>query len=203
MPATNGAAPRSGSTLVTCEPMWTWTATSFRSGRPSSVAKSSRAASTGTPNLLILRPVEMCGWLLRVDVGIDPDGHARRPSQPLRRSPRSRASSPADSTLIAFRPSGDGAFEFGGRLADAGEHDVVRRETRRAARRRFPRSDSRRRRCPARAAAGRWRASSWPSARSAARADSRRTRRRSRESARGSRRRCRRRAACPRPSAIA
>ena len=37
-----------------------------------------------------------------------------------------RANSPADSTLIAFRPSGDGAFELGIRLSDAGEHDVLR-----------------------------------------------------------------------------
>ena len=46
-----------------------------------------RASSSGTPNLLIFRPVEMCGMALRVDVRVDADRDARdRPA--ARRSPR-------------------------------------------------------------------------------------------------------------------
>ncbi len=101
----NDAAPRSGSIVVTCDPMCTWIATSSSDGRPPNVAKSSRAVSTATPNLLIFSPVEMCGWLLASMSGLMRT--ATRARQPRRAAIASmRASSPADSTLIAFSPSG-------------------------------------------------------------------------------------------------
>ena len=90
-----------------------------------------------------------------VDVRVDADGDAARPSRAPRQSPRSRSSSPADSTLIAFRPSGTAHSSSSHRLADAGEDDVARRRSRRAARPRSPRSSWRRRRCRGRAAAAR------------------------------------------------
>ena len=53
----------SGSSDVICEPMCTCTPT----GRSPAVAPASRNSaarrSIGTPNLLVLSPVEMCGWL--------------------------------------------------------------------------------------------------------------------------------------------
>ena len=71
----------------------------------------------------------MWGWLLASMSGFT--RMATRATRPSRAATAStRASSPADSTLIAFRPSGDRALELGARLADAGEHDVRRGEAR-------------------------------------------------------------------------
>ena len=57
------------------------------------------------PNLLILRPVEMCGWLFASMSGLTRSAtRAIRPSRAAIAS--TRASSPTDSTLIALRPSG-------------------------------------------------------------------------------------------------
>ena len=73
--------------------------------------------------------------------GLEPGGDVRRGSaastsgltrsatrtrRPWARASASmRSSSPADSALIAFRSSVDGAGEFVGRLADAGEDDLI------------------------------------------------------------------------------
>ena len=63
----------------------------------------SRAASSAMPNLLVLSPVEICGWLRRVDVRVDPerDSGARLP---LPREASIRSSSPSDSALIVLTP---------------------------------------------------------------------------------------------------
>ena len=106
-------------------------------GAPAIVANSSRASSSGTPNLLILRPVEMCGWLFASMSGLT--RIATRATRPSRAAIASRrASSPADSTLIAFHAERHRAFELRGRLADAGEDDVGGREARLARHLDFP-----------------------------------------------------------------
>ena len=80
-------------------------ATSFSARRLPIVANSSRTSSSGMPNLLILRPVEMCGWLFASMSGLTRS--ATRAIAPSRAAIAStRASSPTDSTLIALRPSG-------------------------------------------------------------------------------------------------
>jgi hypothetical protein len=61
--------------------------------------------SSGSPNLLIFNPVEMCGWLSASMSGLM--RMATRVTPPARAAIASiRASSPGDSTLIALRPSG-------------------------------------------------------------------------------------------------
>ena len=103
--ARNAPARRSGSSVVICNPTWTCIATRRSDGRLAIDPASSRAASAGTPNLLILRPVEMCGWLRASMSGLI--RIATRAVTPVRAAIDStRASSPADSTLIARNPSG-------------------------------------------------------------------------------------------------
>ena len=105
------------------------TATSLSAGRAAIPANSRCASSAGTPNLLILRPVEMCGWLPASMSGLT--RIATRATTPAARASAStRSSSPADSTLIALRPERHGAGQLGVGLADAREHDVGRREAR-------------------------------------------------------------------------
>ena len=195
---------RSGSSVVICEPTWTCTADELeRRPRRAASRSSARASSSGTPNLLIFRPVEMCGWLFASMSGLTRS--ATRATRPCRARDRLDA------------------LELAGRL-DVDRLEAERRPRARARRRDLPTPvnticagakpaaratlDLPDRvgvgaRCRARAAAARSRASSWPSARSGARADSRRTPRRSRGSAARMARRCRRRAACPRRAAMA
>ena len=97
-------------------------------------ASSSRASSSGTPNLLIFRPVEMCGWLLASMSGLT--RIATRAGAPRRARDR------LDARQLAGRFDVDRlqterhrALELGRRLADAGEDDVARARSRPCARR--------------------------------------------------------------------
>ena len=102
------AARRSGSRSVICEPTWTCRPTSSSAGRAATArGRSSRASSSGTPNLLILSPVEMCGWLLRVDVGVDAERDARARLPLARRARRCARARPADSALMVLHAEVD------------------------------------------------------------------------------------------------
>ena len=82
------------------------------------------ASSIAIPNLLFLRPVQMCGWLRGVDVGVDAHrDRARRCRATAIASIRS--SSPSDSALMSADAEIDRLRQLGIRLADPGEHDLL------------------------------------------------------------------------------
>ena len=63
-PRSPAAARRSGSRSVICEPTWMCRPTiSSAVAAARRAGQISRAASMAMPNLLVFRPVEMCGWL--------------------------------------------------------------------------------------------------------------------------------------------
>ena len=81
----------------------------------------SRASSIATPNLLFLRPVEMCGWLERRCRG------SRGP--PPSRVPRAEAIASMRSISLRFgvdaaKAELDGPRELGVRLTHSGEDDL-------------------------------------------------------------------------------
>ena len=90
---------------------------------------SARASSSGTPNLLILRPVEMCGWLPESMSGLIRT--ATRATTPVPLGDRFDARELAGRLDVdGLQAERDGAFELVGRLADAGEDDGRGREPR-------------------------------------------------------------------------
>ena len=87
----------------------------------------SRTSSIGMPNLLVFRPVEMCGWLRASMSGLTRSATRVRVWR-ARAIASIRSSSPSDSALIALTPRSIGLLELRGRLADAGEDDLRRNE---------------------------------------------------------------------------
>ena len=109
--------------------MWTCTPTnSARDGCRRSSTSSARASLDRHAELVALQPGRDVRMALGVDVGVDAQRDPRRPALARARSPSMRSSSPADSALIALRPSGTARSSSSRRLADAGEDDLGRRE---------------------------------------------------------------------------
>ena len=87
----------------------------------------SRASAMATPNLLLLRPVEMCGWLFASMSGLTRT--ATRALTPRAAAIASmRSISPSDSALMLRSPRPMARSSSASRLADAGEDDLRRRE---------------------------------------------------------------------------
>ena len=69
-----------------------------------------RASAIATPNLFCLRPVEMYGWVSRIDVGVDAQRDRARACRALRATASSTSSSSADSTLKQPMPASSAGF---------------------------------------------------------------------------------------------
>ena len=80
------------------------------------------------PNLLVLRPVEMCGWLRASMSGFTRNATRVRVWR-ARAIASIRSSSPSDSALMVLTPRSIGLFELRGRLPHAGEDDLRRNES--------------------------------------------------------------------------
>ena len=92
--------------VVICDPTCTWMATSV-SDAPAGQRREQLARRVERhAELVDLEAGRDVRMALGVDVGIDADGDARRRARVASAIASMRASSPADSTLIAFSPSG-------------------------------------------------------------------------------------------------
>ena len=87
----------------------------LQDGRPPSVANSSRASSTGTPNLLIFSPVEMCGWLFASMSGLTRTA--------------TRAGRPSRAAIASTRASSPGRLDVDGLQAERRRRIPARRAT--------------------------------------------------------------------------
>ena len=122
--ATFLAAAHSGPSDVICEPTCTCTPMISRPAASRRARNTSAASSSGTPNLLVFRPVLMCGWLCASTSGFTRSAtRTRRPwASGQRIDPVEFAGRFGVDRLQVER---DRPFELLRRLADPGEDDLV------------------------------------------------------------------------------
>ena len=131
--ASASAARRSGSAVVICEPMWTWTPDEPQARQTAPLAVDRARLLQRHAELVGLQPGGDVRMAPGVDVGVDAQRHARL--APL------RARDLGDAIELAGRfrvdradAVGDRVLQLVARLADAGEDDVAPARSRRAAR---------------------------------------------------------------------
>ena len=121
------AARDSGSSVVICEPTWTWTPTTSRPGRLRHVGEQQPRLADRHAELVAAHPGRDVRMAPGVDVGVHPQRHAGAAALADRLG--------VDALQLAARfgvdgleAEGDRPRDLGGALADAGEDDLVREE---------------------------------------------------------------------------